>query len=77
MTRKAKMTREIGSTFKDGEMLIQVVSIGDDYGCSGCVYERALCEKHKQIRGECVDDRRADGENIIFKLIQEDKNETK
>ena len=75
------MTREIGSIFTDGDKTIQVVSMGDDYTCEGCVYEDGCinkddpCEAHKDIRGECTASNRSDGEDTIFKLIKEDKHE--
>jgi len=64
------MTREIGSTFTDGNKTIKVVKAKSKYSCKGCHYYNNGCFADYDETGYCSDCVRPDNEGVIFKLIK-------
>ena len=70
------MERKIGEVFECDGKRLQVVK--DLFKmCKNCYFEGDECSKRKDERGECLLDKREDGQSVIFKEIgdSEEKEE--
>ena len=70
------MEREVGEVFECDGKKLQVIEDPFEV-CQNCYFDENECLKRKDVRGECLIDKREDGQNVIFKELgnSEEKEE--
>ena len=61
------MERKLGEIFTCDGKTYQVAETGK--GCTGCAFNYTICHLHRPFLGHCNPIFRADGINVIFKLV--------
>ena len=69
------MERKIGETFEYEGKILQVKASVRKYSCIGCIFGRKCSSRTKLVSGVCGNERREDGNDVIFVEVAKEQSQ--